>query len=125
MIGQTLLGQGIPQQFAEAPLHPVAHHCIADSLGNGNPIALAEPSVRTGQQNKTRPRNADARICREEISALGNDGWFGRRCGHDNEDSAKRRESLLFVWPQALGGVFCFGPSAAGWNASAFLGYLA
>ena len=60
--GKAMLGQEIAQQLAEAPLHPVADHRIADSLGHGDPEAHLFPLVGAGEQHETGTRNAQAPV---------------------------------------------------------------
>ena len=61
--GQPLCWEQLAQQRTKAPLHPVADHCVADFLGDGD--AEAHPFVRVGvdQQHKTGTRHAQAPVC--------------------------------------------------------------
>ena len=69
MIGRrkAVLGKEIAQQLAEAPLHPVADHRIADSLGHGDPEANLLRFIRAREQHKTGSRNAQAPVGSEKI----------------------------------------------------------
>ena len=83
MIWQTFAGQGIPQQLAKAPLHPIADNRITDSLSDSDPVTFAPFTIRPRQQHKTGPRNTQTGIGRKKIAALGNDAGFGGgRIGH-------------------------------------------
>jgi hypothetical protein len=64
MIGcsQAVLGEEIAQQFAEAPLHPVADYCIADSLGHSDPEAHLFSLIGMRQQHKAGARNPQAPV---------------------------------------------------------------
>lgn len=62
-----LLRQGMAQKLAKAPLHPVAHHGIADFLGDGDPIAYASAPIGPGQQHKSGLGIAQPLIGRDEI----------------------------------------------------------
>ena len=64
MIGcsEAVLGQKIAQQFAEAPLHPVADNRVADSLGNGDPEAHLFALVGAREQHKAGARDAQAPV---------------------------------------------------------------
>jgi len=75
-ISHAVQGQQFANQFAEAPLHAVADHGIADPLGNSDAKALAMPNtVRTGigpdKQNQAGAGDADAAIGGQKISAAG------------------------------------------------------
>ena len=64
MIGcsEAVLGKEITQQFAEAPLHPVADNRVADSLGNGDPEAHLFALVGAREQHKAGARDAQAPV---------------------------------------------------------------
>jgi hypothetical protein len=67
-IGQAILGQQLADQSPEPPLHPVAHHGIADALGDGNAKTQARARVSPSEQYKTGTRNAQSPVGSEEIS---------------------------------------------------------
>jgi len=73
VIGQTMLGQLIAQQHPKTPLHPVADDCIADPLRHSDAVAPTAPAIGLSQQHKTGPRNAQAVIGSQKISALRDD----------------------------------------------------
>ena len=72
-IGETMLRQHRTQHFAKAPLHPVAHHGIADLFSDGDTIARALIRVGPRLQDKAGPRIAQAFIGSQKIAAFGED----------------------------------------------------
>ena len=68
-IGQAMRGQQFAHQRAQPPLHAVAHHGVADLLGDGDAETQTRPVVGAGKQDKPGPRNAQAPVGGEEIGA--------------------------------------------------------
>ena len=52
MVGQTRCRQRLAQQDPEAPLHPVAHYCIAYLLGDGDAEAASIYSTAFNQDSE-------------------------------------------------------------------------
>jgi len=79
MIGQAGTGQCFAQQFAKAPLHPVANHRITDLLRYRDAVTHAPAltdtfianAIGVGKQHKSRPRDAQPAIGGKKISAPG------------------------------------------------------
>jgi hypothetical protein len=67
-IGQAILGQQLADQNPEPPFHAVAHHGIADALGDGDAKTQPRTIVRPGEQDKARTCNAQSTVGSEEIS---------------------------------------------------------
>ncbi len=60
--GEAVLRKEITQQFAEAPLHPVADNRVADSLGDSDPKAHLFALVGAREQHKAGARDAQAPV---------------------------------------------------------------
>ena len=71
----ALLRQNFTGQCAQAPLHAVAHHRVADFLGDGDAEALRAIGARHGvdQKHKTGPCDPDSVVGGQKIGALGDD----------------------------------------------------
>ena len=70
-IGQAIERQKLADQGAETPLHAVAHHGIADALGDSNAEPQPRAIIGPSQQDKAGTRNAQAPVGSEEIGAPG------------------------------------------------------
>ncbi len=77
MIGKPLFGKRSAQKLTKAALHPIAHHCVADLLGNRDPIAHTQPLIWPGKQDEACLRIAKPLVCRQEVGALGEYRWHG------------------------------------------------
>ena len=74
VIRQAFHRQGIAQQLAEAALHAVAHHGVADLLRHRDTEALALTAIRPREQDEPRTCHAQPAIGGEEIGSLADDG---------------------------------------------------
>ena len=65
----------LPREFAEAPLHAVAHDCTADLLGDGETYTLRRIAVVavTNEKDEAGRRRAPSGVRSEEIRALAED----------------------------------------------------
>ena len=73
-IGQAMHRQQLADQCAEAPLHAVAHHGIADALGDGDAETQPRAFIGPGEQHETGTRDAQAPVGGEEIGTPRKDG---------------------------------------------------
>lgn len=82
MVRQTMLGKCGAQQLTKAALYAVAHHGIADLLGNGNAVAFALAAIGVRQKHETGARHAQTPVRCKKIRAATNhrDFLFVSRC---------------------------------------------
>lgn len=77
MTGKAFNRQQRARQFAQSPLHPVAHDRVADLPGDGHAVAQALPLVRTGEQHEAWTRDAQALVGGEKVRAVFDDRELG------------------------------------------------
>lgn len=87
MIGKAGMGKRLAEQCAEAPLHTIADHGIADLFRNRDAVARAKPAtglavgpviwsvIGADEQHKTGARNAQALIGGQKIGAARQHRW--------------------------------------------------
>ena len=95
--GHALVRQKFAQKRAKPALHPVAHHCVADFLGDGNAKAQQRLFARAlvYQKHKSGPCDPDGMICGQKVRPLGNDGKLQIRARSAVTNKLDRRKRLF------------------------------